>query len=496
MNKAKLGQLLSCPEKRYTILSIPSLSLPNEVLDGIVGINHYETRSMWSVLRAMNPGTNVLFVTSEKINANSIDHLLNLLPNSEEVRDRIKFFHLENKKLSTNRNSSSLARRVLDCPEILEEIKNQIDPETTYLDPFLSTEVEEKLGEYFGIPVLGVSPEFKYFQGKSGNKKIFNDCLVPHAQGLSDINSLEQLYTAIETLWSENPHCQKMVLKLNEGVSGNGNAILRLPIAFSEFLAYSSLERKIFLKACLELLEFQSKVLDWESYCAQIPKGMIIEVWLDGKKKYSPSCQGVISPKGKVEILSTHEQILDQAGQTYLGCIFPAKWDYRQKIQSYTMRIGKEMAKKGIIGPYAVDFMVVDGNIFAIEINLRQGGTTHPYQLAKHLTSSRFDYRTGTLRTEGNQKIYYQSNDNWLDEKLKGKAISSLLDFMVQNHVTYNPLLKSGVIFHMLGTMKENGKIGFTVIGASYSHVESLKKNCEELLRKFVSQQSEEFFVA
>ena len=47
-----------------TIFVIPSMSFEKKLLEGIVGINFYESRNLWEVLRARCPRTKVVFCTT------------------------------------------------------------------------------------------------------------------------------------------------------------------------------------------------------------------------------------------------------------------------------------------------------------------------------------------------------------------------------------------------------------------------------------------------
>jgi len=57
----------------------------------------------------------------------------------------------------------------------------------------------------------------------------------------------------------------------------------------------------------------------------------------DNRRVTSPSLQGIIDENGKVLILSTHEQVLDN--QVYLGCEFPCKQEYRLQLMEYGRRV-------------------------------------------------------------------------------------------------------------------------------------------------------------
>ena len=90
-------------------------------------------------------------------------------------------------------------------------------------------------------------------------------------------------------------------------------------------------------------------------------------------------------PDGTVELLSTHDQLLGGAsGQKYLGCVFPADPGYAAKIAEPAMVVGRHLAQRGVLGRFAVDFVTVKDESgawtpYAIELNLRKGGTTHPF---------------------------------------------------------------------------------------------------------------------
>jgi hypothetical protein len=126
-------------------------------------------------------------------------------------------------------------------------------------------------------------------------------------------------------------------------------------------------------------------------------RGGIIEQWIIGHDLHSPSVQLQITPFGEVQLLSTHDQILGGAnGQSYLGCRFPAASSYAPAISALARRVGQHLANAGVIGRCAIDFVVTrEGNgswrPYAIELNLRKGGTTHPYDTLAHLTNGTYD---------------------------------------------------------------------------------------------------------
>ena len=67
-----------------------------------------------------------------------------------------------------------------------------------------------------------------------------------------------------------------------------------------------------------------------------------------------------VTPLGKVELLSTHDQVLGgPTGQSYLGCAFPASIEYAPLITREAAKVGAWLAAQGVIGRFALDFVVV-----------------------------------------------------------------------------------------------------------------------------------------
>ena len=114
----------------------------------------------------------------------------------------------------------------------------------------------------------------------------------------------------------------------------------------------------------------------------------------------SPSAQLRVLPNGIVEVLSTHDQILGGPhGQTYVGCRLPADPAYATAIGREARKVGERLSREGVIGRFAVDFVAVRRNgawePYAVEINLRNGGTTHPVLTLQALTDGEYQEETG-----------------------------------------------------------------------------------------------------
>src|SRR5579885_1941179 len=61
-----------------TVVIIPSLTMDQEILSKISGINHYEERLLCMLMLLRMPRTNVIYVTSETIDPVIIDYYLHM----------------------------------------------------------------------------------------------------------------------------------------------------------------------------------------------------------------------------------------------------------------------------------------------------------------------------------------------------------------------------------------------------------------------------------
>jgi hypothetical protein len=242
----------------------------------------------------------------------------------------------------------------------------------------------------------------------------------------------------------------------------------------------------------MEHLSFQASAETWENFSSRIPElGALAEGFIEGEEKRSPSVQGYIAPNGEVEILSTHDQILGGPdGQIYLGCKFPADETYRLRLQDLGMRIGRALADKGAIERYGVDFVAVHQpnstgpkwDLQAIEINLRKGGTTHPFMTLKYLTNGRYDLSTGLFYSHQGREKYYIASDNLQKERYRGLMPNDLMDIIAHHRLHFDGSTSTGNVFHLMGALSEFGKLGLTSIGDSLQQAEDLYNQVVKVL--------------
>ena len=105
-----------------TIVVIPSMSFCPECLDGIYGISEYESRSLWEILRAACPRTNVIYCSVGGTSEVQINHLLDSANVSRDTRNRITFIDMKN-DCPTN-SLIPLSQIILENTDIMQRLKN------------------------------------------------------------------------------------------------------------------------------------------------------------------------------------------------------------------------------------------------------------------------------------------------------------------------------------------------------------------------------------
>jgi hypothetical protein len=469
------------------ILIIPSLSIDQRELQKIEGCEHYEERLLFSLMRLRNPCTRLIYVTSMPLHPSIIDYYLQLLPG-------IPFSHARHRLLLLSTYDASLkplTQKILERPRLLERIRQALRLDKAFMACYNSTFWEAELSLKLNVPLYAAAPDLQIWGTKSGSRQIFAQSAIPLPEGSELVWNSEDLATAAADLWERQPTLKRMVVKLNEGISGEGNALLDLRPLIDVAPGRSSHSQRVgaISYSFFSNLRFQATQESWTNFSQRIPElGAIVESYIEGETKFSPSVQGRITPDRKVEILSTHDQILGGPdGQVYLGCRFPADENYRVQLQQLGLKVGKKLAEKGILERFGVDFVTVNqGNakwdIQAIEINLRKGGTTHPFMTLKLLTNGHYDLSTGLFHSQQGKHKYYVATDNLQKDRYRGLLPNDLIDIIAHYRLHFDSGSETGTVFHLMGCLSQFGKLGLTSIGNSRQQAEDIYNKVVQVL--------------
>jgi hypothetical protein len=458
---------------------LPSLSLDQDVLAKVAGVHHYEERMLSMLMLLRLPRTRVIYLTSQPISETIIDYYLHLLPGVPAAHARARLTLLS----CFDGSAHALTAKILSRPRLLARLRAAIaDPASAHIAAYTVSDLERTFAVKLGIPLYGCDPALQYLGSKSGCRKIMREAGMDIPDGIEDIRDEAGLAAALATLKNRNTTLRRAVVKLNEGFSGDGNALFRFDFAPTGAALIP------WIISHLPGLEFEAAGMTWATYRDKLREmGGIAEIFIEGAGKRSPSAQYRIDARGDIEPVSTHDQVLGgPSGQVFLGSHFPADAAYRLAIQSEGLKVATLLRERGVLGRFGVDFISVPAQAgwrhYAIEINLRKGGTTHPFMMLQFLTGGAYDPVTGMLHTPAGQPRYYYASDNLESPLYKGLTPTDIVDIAVLHGLHYDATTHTGVVFHLIGAVSEFGKLGVVCVGVSPEQAEGLYQRTVEIL--------------
>ena len=283
------------------------------------------------------------------------------------------------------------------------------------------------------------------------------------------------------------PAVTTAIAKLNDGVAGRGNAVVNL----RELPVAGRAEERVELARRVEAMEFEDSAVTLPWYLSRFGEdGGIVEERVGGVEIRSPSVQLRVTPLGEVELLSTHDQLLGgPSGQTYLGCRFPADFGYARAITQRSGQGRRAARAGGRARPLRARLRrrARHGRgwtPYAIEVNLRKGGTTHPFLTLQFLTDGEYDPATALFIAPSGREKHLVATDHLEDDRLRGVTLDDLFDVAVRHGLQFHQARQTGVVFHMMGGLAELGQVGLTAVGDSRDHADTLFRRAERVIRE------------
>ena len=121
------------------------------------------------------------------------------------------------------------ARSCSSGPGVLRRIAALIpDPGLSHLIPYNTTELERDIAVALGIPMYGADPRLVHLGTKTGCRRLFSEEGIRHPLGREDMHTLDDVADAVTSMRRQRSAMGDVIVKLNEGVSGQGNALVDL----------------------------------------------------------------------------------------------------------------------------------------------------------------------------------------------------------------------------------------------------------------------------
>lgn len=439
----------------HVVVVLPSFSMGESLL------SHYATRIpalehrylVTSLMLHRIEACELVFLTCQAPGRRVLDYYASLVPWGRRGSARNRF------RLAVVPDDSTrpIAAKLLDRPDLIDALRVSFAGRPAFIEPWNVTQREVAVAERLQLPIDGPDPDLWHLGFKSAGRRLFTEAGVPSPAGREDVRTIDQVVAAIAEIRARRPNATGVVVKIDDSGAGDGNVVIR----YGQHDGAGASRDGIGAGGLA--------LADW--YLRDLASGAVVEELIEGTRFTSPSVQVELSPFGEVRVLATHEQVLGgDTGQVYTGCRFPADPTYASDLARHGRAIGKLLAHRGVVGRFSVDFAAAQGHtgrwqLYALEVNLRKGGTTHPHVVLSHLVPGHYDADAGRWRAADGTPRWYWSTDNLVSESWLGLTPDAVIRAVAAAGLRFDGRTGTGVVLHMLSCLAIDGRFGLTAIG-------------------------------
>ncbi len=203
----------------------------------------------------------------------------------------------------------------------MERIKAAIpNPTAAHIACYNATPLERTFSVQLNVALYACNPGLIHLGSKSNSRDIFRAGGVPMPDGLEYLWDKPDIFKGVATLEQRNPNLRRAAIKLNDGFSGEGNAIFDFSPDHNN-LSEKALRQKLTTNLP-QHIRVEAPGETWPQFRDEFFEMQgVVECWIDGDEKRSPSVQSRINPLGQVNIVSTHDQVY------YSGISTPRKFN-------------------------------------------------------------------------------------------------------------------------------------------------------------------------
>ena len=449
-----------------SVVIVPSVSLDRAVERTGSLTQAYEERYLFLLLLLRQPQLRMTYVTSMPVAPTIIEYYLALLAGviPSHARSRLSMISVGDS------SPTPLSEKLLARPKLLAAIASSIpDQSLSHLLPYNTTELERDVALALGIPMYGSDPRLEDLGSKTGCRRMFAAAGIRHpagCRGSAQRGRCRRRDRGHASRAAEHDAGHRQAER--RGV-GRGERPRRSVRDVPRQGHQTSATR---FAARVNAMQLEAHRCPASGYLDKFAQGGgIVEERILGVEVRSPSVQLRVTPHGDVELLSTHDQLLGGAsGQTYLGCRFPADFG----VCTVDHRAGQDhrgaAGDRGCSRPFRGGLRRHAGRDgswtpYAIELNLRKGGTTHPFLTLQFLTAGAYDADTGLFGRRWGGRSTWSRPIISSRPSLRGFTIDDLFDIVARHGLHFEPGRQTGVVFHMISCLTEHGRVGLTAVG-------------------------------
>ena len=278
-----------------------------------------------------------------------------------------------------------------------------------------------------------------------------------------------------------------MIVKLNEGVSGAGNALVDLAGLPAPGPGRARRGDGIGSAA----MQFERHDIPLDAYLDKLAERWRHRRGADLRRRAAqPQCPAAghfRSARSSCSRPTTSCWVVP-SGQSYLGCRFPADIAYARAISGEAEKIGARLAREGVLGRFAIDFVTVrdtSGRLDAVRDRDQPAQGRHDPPVPDPAVPHRRPVRARTRACSG---PHWAGRSIWSPpttssrRRLRGLSLDDLFDIVARHQLHFDQARQSGVVFHMMSCLTEHGRIGMTAVGDSPADAERTYRRAEKVL--------------
>jgi hypothetical protein len=452
--------------ERTVILHVTSLSF----LDITIRkkMSHLEHLQNSQLLRLFDPNVDMIYVSTHPIQEEALHYMIDVL--GADV-DRITFVYPDLSDAFPKHTAlSSLVtwsqytvpdlQRIVDCYKY------------AYFVPGMSGNPDLRLALKLQIPMLGTEPALMQKYGtKSGCRDIFAEAGISTPPGMTRVTTKRDLCLYLSKLIIENldtdyttflikidhPFCGSIAVTETCRMKclstlGRQHVAKELPNGMEDESFLDVLRDKLYHEL-FEFLQYRMSITTsifptWNDYMEVFQKvGGVIEVIPSQFTNYMAHL--FIEPVGSIRIDCIHEVSVDLQYES-VGCIYDHQHE-PPEIRIWAQKVAKVCFEKGIIGYVSILFTQTIQELWGVELFLYP---TDNALITKLVPKTPCSYLySGILK---HQEFF-------------NVELSSLVQVFKHKNLYYNPQTNTGVLFHLIDSIKAAGAMGMVCMGNNLS---------------------------
>ncbi|MFL6083639.1 MAG: hypothetical protein ACJ74F_10605, partial [Mycobacterium sp.] len=254
-----------------SVVVVPSISIERATPGSGTVMSALEERALFLLLLLRQPRLRMIYVTSQPVSESIIEYYLGLLPGviPSHARARLTLVPVG------DASGISLSSKLLARPRLLREIRSLIpNQDRSHMIPYNTTPLERDVALSLRIPMYGADPRLEDLGSKTGCRRMFEELGVRCPVGAEDLHTVDDIVAGVQGMRARRPSLRQAIVKLNEGVSGAGNAMVDL----GELPAPDSPDEAAVIRDRVLNLQPEAESLSVEVYLAAFEKhGGIVE---------------------------------------------------------------------------------------------------------------------------------------------------------------------------------------------------------------------------